>query len=81
VDVAIPTGLGDMRNALVVRAVDAVVAIGGAWGTLSEIALARVQGKPVFGVGTWELGPDGVTATGHGTEAAERAFEAASQGS
>src|SRR5258706_5538641 len=34
VDVAIPTGLGDMRNALVVRAADALVAIGGAWGTL-----------------------------------------------
>src|SRR5258707_10963525 len=38
--VALPTGLGEARNALVVRAADAVVAIGGGWGTLSEIALA-----------------------------------------
>ena len=40
VDVAIPTGLGEARNALVVRAADAVIAIGGGYGTLSEIALA-----------------------------------------
>jgi predicted Rossmann-fold nucleotide-binding protein len=66
-----------MRNALVVRAADAVVAIGGAWGTLSEIAFARRAGKPVFGVGSWELGLDGVTATADGSEAAERAVEAA----
>lgn len=81
VDVAIPTGLGDMRNALVVRAAAAIVAIGGAWGTLSEVALARVEGKAVFGVGSWELGPGGVTEAGDGAEAAERAFHAASQGS
>jgi hypothetical protein len=53
--VAIPTGLGEARNALVVRAADAVVAIGGAWGTLSEIALALKAGKPVVGLATWEL--------------------------
>jgi uncharacterized protein (TIGR00725 family) len=80
VDVAIPTGLGEMRNALVVRAADAVVAIGGAWGTLSEIAFARRAGKPVFGVGSWELGPDGVTPAADGAEAAERAVEAAGSG-
>jgi uncharacterized protein (TIGR00725 family) len=77
VDVAIPTGLGEMRNALVVRAADAVVAIGGAWGTLSEIAFARRAGKPVFGVASWELGADGVTPAVDGAEAAERAVEAA----
>ena len=76
VDVPIPTGLGEMRNALVVRAVDAVVAIGGAWGTLSEIAFARQAGKAVFGVGSWELGPDGVIAVADGAEAAERAVAA-----
>ena len=53
---ALPTGLGEARNALVVRAADAVVAIGGGWGTLSEIALALKAGKPVVGLGTWELG-------------------------
>ena len=52
--VAVPTGLGEARNALVVRAADAVVAIGGGWGTLSEIALALKAGVPVVGVGTWE---------------------------
>jgi uncharacterized protein (TIGR00725 family) len=77
VDVAIPTGLGQMRNVLVVRASDAVVAIGGAWGTLSEIAFARGAGKPVFGVGSWDLGPDGVIAVAGGADAAERAVDAA----
>jgi predicted Rossmann-fold nucleotide-binding protein len=52
--VALPTGLGEARNALVVRTADAVVAIGGGWGTLSEIALALKAGIPVVGVGTWE---------------------------
>jgi len=52
--VAVPTGLGEARNALVVRAADAVVAIGGGWGTLSEIALALKTGVPVVGVGTWD---------------------------
>ena len=59
VEIAIPTGLGEMRNALVVRAADAVVAVGASWGTLSEIALAVKAGKPVFGVGTWDLDDDG----------------------
>jgi uncharacterized protein (TIGR00725 family) len=52
--VALPTGLGEARNALVARAADALVAIGGGWGTLSEIALALKMGIPVVGVGTWE---------------------------
>jgi uncharacterized protein (TIGR00725 family) len=59
VDVAIPTGLGEARNALVVRAADAVVAVAGEYGTLSEIALALQAGIPVVGLDTWELGRDG----------------------
>ena len=59
VDVAVPTGLGESRNALVVRAADAVVAVAGEFGTLSEIALALRLGKPVIGLGTWELALDG----------------------
>jgi hypothetical protein len=59
VDVAVPTGLGEGRNALVVRAADAVVAVAGEFGTLSEIALALRLGKPVIGLGTWELARDG----------------------
>ena len=53
--VAIPTGMGEMRNALVVRAADAVIAIAGEFGTLSEIAFALKMGVPVVGLGTWEL--------------------------
>jgi uncharacterized protein (TIGR00725 family) len=55
VDIAIATGLGEMRNAIVVGCADAVVAVGGEYGTLSEIALALRAGKPVVGLGTWEL--------------------------
>jgi uncharacterized protein (TIGR00725 family) len=55
VDVAIPTGLGEARNVLVVRAADTLIAIGGEFGTLSEIAFALKTGKPVIGIGTWVL--------------------------
>ena len=57
--VSIPTGMGEMRNALVVRAADAVIAVSGAFGTLSEIAFALKTGVPVVGLGTWELAKDG----------------------
>ena len=53
--VVIATGMGEMRNALVVRSADAVIAIGGAYGTLSEIAFALRTGVPVVGIGTWDL--------------------------
>ena len=55
VDVAVATGLGELRNGLVVRAADALVAVGGEFGTLSEIALALKTGKPVVALGGWEL--------------------------
>lgn len=55
VDVAIPTGLGEARNALVVRTSDALIAVGGEFGTLSEIALALKIGVPVVGIGTWTV--------------------------
>ena len=50
IDVAIATGMGEMRNALIVRAAQALIAIGGGWGTLSEIALARRSNTPVVGL-------------------------------
>jgi uncharacterized protein (TIGR00725 family) len=53
VDIAIPTGLAELRNALVVSAADAVIAVGGSWGTLSEVALARRGRRPVVGLRTW----------------------------
>lgn len=60
VDFAIPTGMGEARNVIVVRAADAVVAVSGGFGTLSEIALALRLEKPVVGLGTWDLAKDGV---------------------
>jgi uncharacterized protein (TIGR00725 family) len=60
VDVIIPTGLGEVRNALVVRSAAAVIAVDGEYGTLSELALALRAGIPVIGLGTWSLvRPDG----------------------
>jgi uncharacterized protein (TIGR00725 family) len=55
----LPTGLGELRNGLIVRAADAVIAVGGSWGTLSEIALARRTGVPLVLVDPWDL-PDDV---------------------
>ncbi|MDQ3916591.1 MAG: TIGR00725 family protein [Actinomycetota bacterium] len=60
VDVALPTGMGEMRNALIVRASDVVLALGGEHGTLSEIAFALKIGRPVVGLDTWELSKRGV---------------------
>jgi uncharacterized protein (TIGR00725 family) len=53
--VCLPTGLGELRNGLLVRAADGLIAIGGSWGTLSEIALARRARVPVLGLGGWRL--------------------------
>jgi uncharacterized protein (TIGR00725 family) len=55
VGVAVATGLGELRNGLVVRAADAVIAIGGEYGTLSEIALALKAGKRVVGLASWDI--------------------------
>ena len=59
VDIAIPTGMGEARNALVVRAADVVIAVAGEFGTLSEIAFALRVGTPVVGLATWELAKGG----------------------
>jgi uncharacterized protein (TIGR00725 family) len=53
--VAVPTGLGQARNALVVAAAEAVIAVGGSWGTLSEIALARRTRRPVVCLRGWHV--------------------------
>lgn len=67
VSVAVATGMGELRNGLVVRSCDAVIAVAGEYGTLSEIALALKAGKRVVGIGTWEItgvrrAPDAVAA-------------------
>ena len=53
--VAIATGLGEARNAVLTTAADAVIAVGGGWGTLSEIGLARRRRRPVVALASWEL--------------------------
>jgi uncharacterized protein (TIGR00725 family) len=75
VSIAIPTGLGELRNGLVVRAADAVIAVGGAYGTLSEIALALKTCVPVIGLGTWQI--DGVESVDSAETAVSRAFDRA----
>jgi uncharacterized protein (TIGR00725 family) len=79
VQVAIATGLGEARNALIVRSADVVIAIGGGWGTLSEIAFARKAGKPVVGVGSWELGEqaEGIVRGESGAQAVRVALDVA----
>lgn len=73
IDIAIPTGLSHGRNVLVVRAAKAVIAVEGAYGTLSEIALALALGKPVIGLNTWDIGPE-VIKTQSAREAVEKAL-------
>ncbi|HWC15008.1 MAG TPA: TIGR00725 family protein [Actinomycetota bacterium] len=55
IDVAVATGLGEMRNMVVVHSADVVIALAGEYGTLSEIAFALRVGTPVVGIDTWEL--------------------------
>lgn len=77
VDFAIPTGLGHARNALVVASGDAVIAVGGGFGTLSEIGLALKMGKPVINLSSWQLEAERIARFGgdgryhHATTAAE----------
>ncbi len=51
----VATGIGHARNLAVVSSGDAVIAIGGEWGTLSEIGFARAIGRPVVALRSWEL--------------------------
>ena len=56
--VSVPTGMGGLRNGLVARAGGAGIAVGGEFGTLSEIGFALKLGRPVVGLGTWRLARD-----------------------
>ena len=78
--VALPTGLGEARNALVVRAAEAAIAIGGGWGTLSEISLASKMGIGVTTLGTPPAPTEalGVPASDGPAEAVAWAIEQAS---
>ena len=85
IDIPICTGLGDARNIVVVRTGSAVIAIGGAYGTLSEIGHALSDGKPIFALNSWEISKSGIqdpllTHCKNETEAVEKALAAASTG-
>ena len=78
IDIALPTGLGAVRNALIVRACDAVIAIRGGYGTLSEIAFALRLKVPVVGLQTWSVVRNGKTDQGiHVAKTPEEAVEMA----
>ena len=69
----IPTGLGIARNVLIVKTADALIALPGGPGTLSEIALALNIGKPVVDLGGWKI--EGTQAASTAAEAVLLAFE------
>lgn len=54
VDITIPTGMGQARNVILVQASDAIIAVGGGYGTLSEIAVALRLDVPLVGINTWK---------------------------
>ncbi len=70
---SVATGMGQARNLAVVCSGDVVVAVGGEYGTLSEVGLALKVGRPVVSLGSWDLG-DHVTVAGTPTEAVGAAF-------
>lgn len=72
VGIALPTGLGQGRNLLIVTAADAVIAIGRGWGTLSEIAHARRAGKRVIALDSWDV--EGLEAASSAAQAVELAL-------
>jgi uncharacterized protein (TIGR00725 family) len=85
VDVPVVTGMGHARNAIVVKTAQAVIAIDGSYGTLSEIALALQNGIAVIGLGTWTLSLHGqadksIIEARDAEEAVEKAIAAAGKG-
>lgn len=73
IDIPVVTGLGIGRNVIIARTADAVIAIGGEYGTLSEIAFALQMGKPVVGIETWDI--KGVIPADDAEDAVRKVFE------
>ena len=74
-DYVVVTGIGHARNLAVVASGDAVIAVGGRWGTLAEIGFARVLGRPVVVLDPgWDVSGDGIEHASSPAEAVERAF-------
>jgi len=78
VQIPVVTGMSHARNVIVVRSADAVIAIAGEYGTLSEIAIALKLGRPVVGIGTWE-NIEGVIRAGSPAEAVRKVMELVSR--
>lgn len=73
IDVPVATGLGEGRNIIIVRSADVLIAIGGGYGTLSEIAFGLKAGKTVIGIDTWDI--KGIVKAGSAEDAVSRALE------
>jgi len=73
IEIPVVTGLGEGRNVIIARTADALIAIGGEYGTLSEIAFGLKTGKPVIGIQTWDI--KGVMKADNATDALNKAFE------
>jgi uncharacterized protein (TIGR00725 family) len=81
IDHIVVTGIGHGRNLAVAASGDAVIAVGGGYGTLAEIAYARILGRPVVVLaGGWELGREGISVAATPREAVELALRLASGG-
>ncbi|UCH81735.1 MAG: TIGR00725 family protein [Nitrospiraceae bacterium] len=76
VTIPVTTGLSHARNVIVVRSADAVIAVAGEYGTLSEIAIALKLGKPVVGINSWE-NIRGAVKADNAEDAVAKAFELA----
>jgi uncharacterized protein (TIGR00725 family) len=73
IDVPIVTGLGIGRNVIIARTADAVIAVGGEYGTLSEIAFSLQMGKPVIGIRTWDI--KGIIPADNAEDAVTKVFD------
>lgn len=78
IGITITTGIGHARNVIIVSSSDGLIAIGGEYGTLSEIAFALKMNKPIVGLKTWDI--PGIIKTSTATEAVETLFEIINKG-
>ena len=73
IDIPVATGFGEGRNVIIARSADALITVGGEYGTLSEIAFGLRMGKPVIGIKTWDI--KGIIKAENAEDAVEKAFE------
>ncbi|HEC82902.1 MAG TPA: TIGR00725 family protein [Firmicutes bacterium] len=74
IDIAIATNMGHARNAIIAHTCDALIAVGGRYGTLSEISFGLALGKRVVSLKSWDVDP-GIIAAGTPEEAVSKAVE------